>query len=98
HPHGPTPFPYTTLFRSGTARGGRAGGSRGPDQPRRVDVHLLLRPRPGARLPVGPPERRGQIRALLSRAPGGWRLLSSLPVRGLLDRKSTRLNSSHRTT
>src|SRR5207247_10739242 len=80
-PPGPTLFPYTTLFRS------RRDVRRGAEGPR--DVGRL---RQGARAVRAPdrqlPGHPAQVRQHAGR--GG-----ELEVGDLLDRKSTRLNSSH---
>src|SRR2546427_4070195 len=71
-----TLFPYTTLFRSLTVRGGRAG------VPRPYwDATAFFRN------PAPPPREEEASEAL-------WILLQDA-VRSHLDRKSTRLNSSH---
>src|SRR5207248_9138466 len=92
-PSSTTLFPYTTLFRSreGDRAGWRAPGLRpglpaGPVGGAIWQPPLLadLRGRPEARPGGEPPVRR------LARQPADRRRLA-------LDRKSTRLNSSHRT-
>src|SRR5207248_10859501 len=87
------PFPYTTLFRSAMARRGgwRREGSRG--RFRYVDAR-------GNR--ITDPEKLERIRSLV--IPPAWkdvwispRPTAKLQATGVEDRKSTRLNSSHRT-
>src|SRR5690349_22878562 len=84
HPPTSTLFPYTTLFRSGRRR---------TNEYSYAEFSLYSERAP----------RYGQIAARFAR---GWRRLAGLPVerawrgarapgRGGLDRKSTRLNSSH---
>src|SRR5690606_41495780 len=91
----PTPFPYTTLFRSWGSRGvrdaswrkGRREGARGGARRCRV---IGWRPIEGwgdTRLALGPRRRQGEV---LARAGGG-----AGQGMGGTDRKSTRLNSSH---
>src|SRR3712207_7168547 len=69
-----TLFPYTTLFRSSTGRGG-------------------LSTFPALLSPGGHPERSVDGGAIRSR--GGKKAAPRCPAGGILDRKSTRLNSSH---
>src|SRR5207249_5297020 len=88
-PPGPTPFPYTTLFRSGADRLGRR-----PDEHEARRGHRLGERRPLGEEPVAGVER------LAFRRPGGGDELRDTEVRfgrrrGAEDRKSTRLNSSH---
>src|SRR5207248_9206790 len=92
-PPPPTLFPYTTLFRSRASA--RSVGNRG--RPERARVAPANRADRGARL-SGP--RRG---GLLSDVPESHRLRADPHHvhrhgrRDFRDRKSTRLNSSHRT-
>src|SRR5207245_9436972 len=80
-PPTPTPFPYTTLFRS---RAPPRSNSRGANDPRPP-----LRGADGALAPREPPAR-------ARRARRGWPALRlDRRRRTAEDRKSTRLNSSH---
>src|SRR5207248_10870845 len=91
-PRGTPLFPYTTLFRSGGGapahrleRFGRLGAVDHPGRPEAVGAHAE------AVRPEGLLEGHGDGAAL------GERLEDALGVGRLIDRKSTRLNSSHRT-
>src|SRR5207248_11485826 len=97
--HRPPPstlFPYTTLFRSGRPSGRR---DHRPTTSARPQALARRRPLPRALL-------RRRLRPLRLRAPlllphalrsSGEPATRSPSLRSVLDRKSTRLNSSHRT-
>src|SRR5437764_581161 len=87
----PSLFPYTTLFRSARARIGRARVELHFRQPRdRALARRMARGRIGHRIRVavdrGDPAGRGPLDGEATR----------LKPSGISDRKSTRLNSSHR--
>src|SRR3712207_7821266 len=75
-----TLFPYTTLFRSGRDR-------RGPER--------HLRPEGDARRPDGRRDERGRRRDRRPHAGACVRRKITVVGAGNVDRKSTRLNSSH---
>src|SRR5205807_6684501 len=90
-PPPPPPFPYTTLFRSHTARAGRVLGRRGGRHPQSIRRH-----------PIQPPGHADYVRVVhdvelparsCSSATRTW---TAAPRQcAASDRKSTRLNSSH---
>src|SRR3712207_8512835 len=86
-----TLFPYTTLFRS--LRRGEGAGAGGPAAPH------PQRAVPGEPGPRAPPRRGGSLRlrgGLRAAArPVGREVRVPPRLHGVLDRKSTRLNSSH---
>src|SRR5207248_4680015 len=94
--HSSTVFPYTTLFRSGVLQLARVDGFLGHALPRLytgiVRGRVLASPSRGSGRAMAVPAggERGEPRR------SGLRLLSRLCAERL-DRKSTRLNSSHRT-
>src|SRR5207249_10986261 len=79
----PTPFPYTTLFRSHGAQ---------PLAPRHTAAQRQ-RPTPGQVEDEHLGERAGVVQVAHERPPAFRRREPANPCRG--DRKSTRLNSSH---
>src|SRR5206468_10587448 len=83
HPRSPTPFPYTTLFRSE-----RAGAIVLDQHVRPVGDETLQHLAPAIGLEVQ--RDRALVRALREEARAHHRL-----VQRVIDRKSTRLNSSH---
>src|SRR5256885_12596161 len=90
-PRRSTLFPYTTLFRSGRAHGAAAAGAGAAAQP----AHAGAGGRAAA-AGTGPAAAAGTARAGHAAGAGG---LGRGPLvcahRAFLDRKSTRLNSSH---
>src|SRR5207248_3743546 len=93
------PFPYTTLFRSDGERAAHDGERVAGQQHGRPAGHGLARRDPHDRAAVGAGHLAGggdQARHhMTSRAPSFT--LTSASLTTTLDRKSTRLNSSHRT-
>src|SRR5207249_5485797 len=83
HPLAPPPFPYTTLFRSGTARRGRIRAVADRSRSRRGHRSRVARRAGGALLLAAGRARRAA-------APTAARAIARR-----LDRKSTRLNFSH---
>src|SRR5207248_11534731 len=84
-PPSPTLFPYTTLFRS---RHHRQHGRARPDDPHQV----------GERDPaLEPLLHAGRVPGHRSAGHAGRGVRAALPQHQVRDRKSTRLNSSHRT-
>src|SRR5206468_6708519 len=90
-PPSPTPFPYTTLFRSDRRAVRRAVLDRRQPRHRRGDLHVDVRTVDLLRDPARLLERALRVVG----KPGQYlhRDVAVDPVRG--DRKSTRLNSSH---
>src|SRR3712207_9337122 len=87
-----TLFPYTTLFRSHLEVAGRAGDV----EPRRRKRHLSSGEIGHDDLAVVRIERSGgAIDAHPELQPAGWHFKRRLPRCRRVDRKSTRLNSSH---
>src|SRR3712207_8342043 len=82
-----TLFPYTTLFRAG---GGRGGGERELSRGLVVGARRVPGGRGGA---LGAAEHSGA--EVLDRLEGADRPAELAAHRGMGDRKSTRLNSSH---
>src|SRR5207248_5833759 len=95
----PPPFPYTTLFRSLRRRGTLDDAQRACERPGRIadrDPRACT-----AEVESDDPQRSASTIACLpatsaSRSPAGFLPPASASV-GRPDRKSTRLNSSHRT-
>src|SRR5207249_9496524 len=82
-----TPFPYTTLFRSGARAASAATTDEACLKARRRREERARRSQPPDRLPQPPPSPGRPPSADRRDADGGGR--------GRPDRKSTRLNSSH---
>src|SRR5205085_10598778 len=95
HPPRPTPFPYTTLFRSRRLELGQRQGIAGGDQGLPAEVHEREGAPPGARR-YGDAKEIAARRGLRGQYADRQRLAAGAPrAEAHLDRKSTRLNSSH---
>src|SRR5690349_23765838 len=84
----PTLFPYTTLFRSVPCRIGDSGVSAAAARPLRILRRLAL----AGRQAMARPGESAEALAAIHQISGHW---DRDLVAGAVDRKSTRLNSSH---
>src|SRR5204862_1213405 len=93
----PTPFPYTTLFRSHRGRHRRGRGQRRPGSALRgVGAGSLIASPSGRGRRSGPMDRTAsRVRGVALNEDVSYALTLTLSQRERGDRKSTRLNSSH---